>query len=119
MAREGNDGTLAVATLNLKVFAVLVWCVLNPFHVSKAFLRDFGVNATLSQDLKSTIEYYAEQTTTRLTKPQKEALDMICSKIARICVGNNNEIDHWRDIAGYALLVVRELEREYNECDGI
>ena len=50
MAREGNDGTLAVATLNLKVFAVLVWCVLNPFHVSKAFLRDFGVNATAHSD---------------------------------------------------------------------
>lgn len=76
---------------------------------------NFGVNATMSQDLKSTIEYYAEQTTTKLTKPQKEALDMICSKIARICVGNPNEIDHWRDIAGYALLVVKELESENNE----
>lgn len=80
---------------------------------------DFGVNVTMSQDLKSTIEYYAEQTTTKLTKPQKEALDMICSKIARICVGNNSEIDHWRDIAGYALLVVKELESEIDECDRI
>lgn len=76
---------------------------------------NFSVNATMSQDLKSTIEYYAEQTTTKLTKPQKEALDMIFSKIARICVGNPNETDHWRDIAGYALLVVRELESENNE----
>ncbi len=27
-----------------------VWCALNPFHVSKAFLRDFGANATAHSD---------------------------------------------------------------------
>ena len=40
---------------------------------------------------------------------QKEALDMIASKIARIVNGNFTEKDHWRDIAGYATLVEREL----------
>lgn len=40
---------------------------------------------------------------------QKEALDMIAHKIARICAGNPNEPDHWHDIAGYATLVYREL----------
>lgn len=80
---------------------------------------DFSTNAMLSQDLKNTIEYYAENCKTNLTKPQKEALDMVCSKVARIICGDNSEIDHWRDIAGYVMLVVRELEREYDECDGI
>ena len=42
---------------------------------------------------------------------QREALQMIASKIARILAGNYDEVDHWRDISGYAELVVRELER--------
>ena len=42
---------------------------------------------------------------------QREALQMIASKIARILSGNHDEIDHWRDIAGYANLAVRELKR--------
>lgn len=36
-----------------------------------------------------------------------EALEMICTKIARILAGNARESDHWSDIAGYA-----ELGRE-------
>lgn len=41
---------------------------------------------------------------------EAEALDMIVHKIARICNGNPHNIDSWRDIAGYAQLVVNELE---------
>ena len=44
-----------------------------------------------------------------------EALTMICSKMARIVNGNPNEIDHWKDIAGYAELVVIELEKANNQ----
>ncbi len=40
---------------------------------------------------------------------QREALDMICSKVARIVVGNADEADHWHDIAGYAMLVEKWL----------
>jgi hypothetical protein len=36
---------------------------------------------------------------------QRESLDMIASKIARICNGNPNHVDSWHDIAGYATLV--------------
>lgn len=43
---------------------------------------------------------------------QEEALGMIASKLARIACGNPQEIDHWRDIAGYAELVVRDLRRQ-------
>lgn len=40
----------------------------------------------------------------------EEALDMIATKIARIINGNPEEVDHWRDIAGYAQLVADRLE---------
>lgn len=41
---------------------------------------------------------------------QEEALNMICSKISRIVNGDPNHLDSWRDIAGYAQLVVDRLE---------
>lgn len=44
-----------------------------------------------------------------LTPTQREALEMITHKIARIVAGNPNCKDHWDDIAGYALLVSKEL----------
>lgn len=45
-----------------------------------------------------------------LTPAQQEALEMVASKIGRILAGDPNEPDHWRDIAGYAILVARGLE---------
>jgi hypothetical protein len=41
---------------------------------------------------------------------QSEGLLHILNKISRIVCGNPNEPDHWRDIAGYATLVAKELE---------
>ncbi|MFC1096173.1 DUF6378 domain-containing protein [Pasteurella multocida] len=35
---------------------------------------------------------------------QYYALTMIATKIVRIVNGNSHEVDHWRDIAGYATL---------------
>ena len=46
-----------------------------------------------------------------LSDVQKEALDMIAHKIARILAGNQDNKDHWDDIAGYASLVSRELDQ--------
>lgn len=48
---------------------------------------------------------------TTLRPAQREALELIAVKLARILVGDPNHVDHWRDIAGYATLVVQELER--------
>ena len=42
-----------------------------------------------------------------LTHPEREALDMIAHKIARLLSGDANDPDHWRDIAGYAHTIVR------------
>lgn len=40
---------------------------------------------------------------------QKEALETIATKIARILNGDPDYIDNWVDIAGYAMLVVERL----------
>jgi len=42
---------------------------------------------------------------------QREALEMICTKISRIIVGDCSHVDHWNDLAGYALRVVDSLKR--------
>lgn len=44
-----------------------------------------------------------------LTASQKEALDMIQHKIGRILNGDPTYDDSWKDIAGYAKLIVNEL----------
>lgn len=48
----------------------------------------------------------------RLTESQREALDMIQHKIGRILNGDPTYDDNWRDIAGYATLIVNELNGE-------
>lgn len=48
----------------------------------------------------------------RLQHDQKEALEMILHKIARIVNGDPNYVDSWTDIAGYARLIERRLEQE-------
>lgn len=47
-----------------------------------------------------------------LMPDQEEALNMICTKIARIVNqgADPNNVDSWRDIAGYAQLVADRLE---------
>ncbi|UAW58727.1 hypothetical protein ASO78B_023 [Escherichia phage vB_EcoS_ASO78B] len=47
-----------------------------------------------------------------LTPSQHEALDMIQHKIGRILNGDPNYDDSWKDIAGYATLIVKELNGE-------
>lgn len=47
-----------------------------------------------------------------LTPSQREALDMIQHKIGRILNGDPTYDDSWEDIAGYATLIVNELNGE-------
>lgn len=47
-----------------------------------------------------------------LSPSQKEALDMIQHKIGRILNGDPTYDDSWKDIAGYATLIVSELNGE-------
>lgn len=70
---------------------------------------DFGSHAKISQDLKRVLVKHGEG---KLSDPQAEALGMIAHKIARILNGNPNHKDHWDDIAGYATLVSKQIEKE-------
>lgn len=71
----------------------------------------------LSQDLKAARRKW----TLHPEKPAfiQEALDMICTKMARIEVGDCLEVDHFLDISGYATLVVQELRKaqEWADCE--
>jgi len=70
---------------------------------------DFNTHAEISQRLKDTMYQYSDFK--YLASDQKEALDMIVHKIARILNGNPNVHDHWHDIAGYATLIANRLEK--------
>lgn len=70
---------------------------------------EFRSHASISQQLKHVLLCTDPQLS--LNAMQREALEMICHKMARIVNGNPNYADSWRDVAGYASLVVRELER--------
>ena len=69
---------------------------------------DFKTHAELCQYLSDTMR--ASDGWLPLAADQREALEMIQHKVARVLNGNPNEADHWRDIAGYATLVSRRLE---------
>lgn len=56
--------------------------------------------AEISQKIKSLFGLYADD----LNDQQREALEMIAVKIARILNGGHNHTDSWLDIAGYAQL---------------
>jgi len=71
---------------------------------------EFSSHAEISQSIKR--EIMAASGYFMLSTDQREALDMIAHKIARILNGNPNYIDHWHDIAGYATLVEMELKND-------
>ena len=68
---------------------------------------DFAKVARAATDLKHSFR----RSPGRMTDIQREALDLIATKLARIVCGDPNVRDHWEDIAGYANLVVRDLRR--------
>lgn len=64
---------------------------------------DFGEMAELAQLLKDKL------VAPHMSAVQKESMQLICTKLARIACGNPNHDDSWIDIAGYANLVVKDL----------
>ncbi len=75
----------------------------------------FEGNAAISQLLKGITLNALEERNKALYTYQQEALDMIFHKIARIINGDSNYVDSWVDIAGYAQLVVNQLEKNKND----
>ena len=70
---------------------------------------DFRVTATFSQMLHDVMSDMPNWLT--MDPLARQALIMIGVKLARIGSGNADAVDHWRDVAGYAQLVVDELAR--------
>jgi hypothetical protein len=67
----------------------------------------FTTNAGISQALKYVM--FNQPVWERMQDDQKEALEMICTKMARLLNGNPDHHDSWLDIAGYAQLVADRL----------
>lgn len=70
---------------------------------------DYRDVAKISQLIKMALRDVCD--TGSLSYAQRESLDMMASKMARIVSGDPDNIDHWLDIEGYARLVRNILER--------
>lgn len=79
----------------------------------------FDKVATTAQNLKQA--FYEGialgQTGGKFNDPQKESLDMILHKLARIACGDPHYKDNWHDIAGYALLGEKYCEDNLDTSD--
>lgn len=69
---------------------------------------DYNETARLIQQLKAVM--HQEKGWQDLNAPQKEALDMVATKIGRILCGDQNFKDSWDDIAGYATLIANRCK---------
>lgn len=72
----------------------------------------FSGNAAYAQNIKRAMKRIDRAKWESLSDDQREALDMIAHKIARILNGDPNYQDNWIDIAGYAQLVANRLAGE-------
>jgi hypothetical protein len=68
---------------------------------------DFANVAEVSQFIKNNMS--SGRNWEFMPAHQKESLEMIASKIARIVCGDSNHHDSWHDIGGYAKLVADRL----------
>lgn len=76
----------------------------------------FTSNATVAQNLKAAVRKAGGWD--KLAPDQKEAVDMILSKISRLSTGNPDYLDNWHDIAGYASLVETRLRSSFDSMAG-
>jgi hypothetical protein len=67
----------------------------------------FRDHAVIAQAIKEAMWYWDGWL--RLVPDQKQALEVIADKIARILNGDPNYHDNWHDIVGYAKLVADRL----------
>jgi hypothetical protein len=70
----------------------------------------FPAHAEIAQQLKDAMR--PTPGWNRLAADQKQALETIADKIARILNGDPDYLDNWHDIIGYTRLVEQRLESE-------
>lgn len=68
---------------------------------------DFKTDAATAQDFKGIMRMHKGYA--KLTLPQREALELIFTKIGRILNGDPDYADNWHDIQGYAKLIENSL----------
>lgn len=68
----------------------------------------FSHNARVAQELKVIVRRAVGWAS--MDDDQKEAVDMILSKISRLTTGDPGYTDNWHDIAGYAKLIEDRLQ---------
>lgn len=73
----------------------------------------FELHARISQDLKTAM--YKSPKWDSLKPDQKEALEMVQHKIARILNGDPDYLDNWVDVAGYVTLVMAKLSGQNHD----
>jgi hypothetical protein len=78
---------------------------------------DYKSTAFISQTLKNTMREC--RSWDRMTSAQREGLEMIQHKIARILNGDPTYIDSFRDIEGYARLMVDVMKSSDGSTDVI
>ena len=69
---------------------------------------DFQLGSAVAQSIKDALDCHQD----KFSPAQRESLDQIATKMARIVCGDPNIIDHWLDIEGYARLVRNILEKK-------
>lgn len=75
----------------------------------------YNAHAHTAQCLKGVMENSSKWQS--LSNEQKESLHMIAHKVGRILNGDPNFIDSWRDLAGYATLIVNSLSKTDGATD--
>ena len=99
---SGSDSDHALDAMSFSLMgAGAVESTLNERHSQYGEFKDVADTTTVFMD-QFALGY--------MSNVQREALHMICSKLARIANGDPNHVDSWHDIAGYATLVVNDLE---------
>lgn len=68
--------------------------------------------ANTAQSLKLIFRSALIENNAWLDDDMMEAIDLICTKMARIAHGDPNYIDHWLDIGGYSKLIVNRLQSQ-------
>lgn len=85
----------------------------NELLESRAKLRgDFQTMATAHVEITDAIYTNRKRP---LCAVECISLDMIAHKLARIVTGTAYDADSWKDVAGYATLVVNNMKYEANE----
>lgn len=78
---------------------------------------DFADHAKIAQDLQDVVR--GAKGWERLDATQRQALTVICDKIARILSGDPTYADNWHDIQGYAKLVEDRLPSDGLSTDAL